>query len=221
MKIVCYFADAKGGHQDATLADYDVLWRVMQESVERHGYELIHLTSLHEPARCAHVVRYNVDPETIMFSREVCWLQFLQAQPPGEQVVLVEPDCYLLKQIPPLAPDNDCLLLVRPGRPMPSGFRLATVRATPFYEAVVQHYMTLPHAKKVMHGDVDSIAAVLGVNRDDASNPPRSFGTVDFEHRPWTDYTSKLWRHAVAWNFKGWSKKTMLEMAAGKMPKMR
>lgn len=221
MRIACYFAAAPdGAHPECSLADYDTIWPVMQKSVEDQGYELIHLTSLEDMARCRSVFRVDVDPATVMFSREIAWLRFLESLSDGEEAVLIEPDCVMRKPIPSLV-IGDAMLLSRPGRPMPSGFRLATNKAIPFYRAVVDHYTLASPERKVFHGDIDSTAHVLGIDRDCVRRLPLRWREVRFEHRNWLDYTSKLWRHAVAWNFKGTSKHIMLDMADGKMPEMR
>jgi len=221
MRIVCYFAADPNNSTEYKLADYDKIWPVMQQSVEAQGYTLIHLTSLDDRARCAQTARIDVDPSKIMLSREIAWMRFLEQLPDGEQAALIEPDCVLRKPIPPLADDKDAMLLLRPGKPMPSGFRLATNKALRFYREVVDLYRWATPEKQVMHGDVDSIAKVLGIDRGNAARLPHSWKTVRFEHRNWTDYTSKLWRHAVAWNFKGWSKDVMIDMANGIQPELR
>lgn len=227
MKICCYFAAAEGVHPNCTIADYDAIWPVMQKSVEAQGYELIHLTSLNEPARCKNVMRVDVDPATVMWSREHAWVAFLKTLEDDEQGVLVEPDCILLKPIPPLRKDADALLLSHRHN-IPPGFRLAKRTSLPFYEAVIEEYAKLPLESRVMHGDV---IAVMNLLRKDDPKPrlltidnktqpmfrlPASWNGVRFEHRNWIDYTSKLWRNAVAWNFKGTSKDKMLSIARGK-----
>jgi hypothetical protein len=222
MKIACYFAAAKNGaHPECSLEDYDRIWPVMMENVARHGYDLIHLTSLHDKPRARTVARIDVNPETVMLSREIAWLRFLEQLPHGEQAVLIEPDCVLRKPIPPLLAGKDALLLKRPGRPMPSGFRIATRRAIPFYKAVVDLYRWATPQKQTFHGDIDCTAKVLGIDRDCVRYLPSHWKTVHFEHRDWIDYTSKLWKKAVAWNFKGTSKHIMLDMALGIEPALR
>jgi hypothetical protein len=219
VKVVCYFADADGSHPHCSTAEYDRIWPVMQKSVERCGYELIQLTSRKDKPRCANVVRYDIDPATVMFSREVAWLAYLeQAQ---EEVVMVEPDCFMLRPVPPLADGKDMLLLQRPGRVLPSGFRLAKASAAPFYRAVVEEYSKWSHDDKVFHGDCKVHHLLLGIGKGGAIDPPTSWNSVQIEVRNWIDYTSKLWRRAVAWNFKGTSKDKMLAMADGHMPRMR
>lgn len=221
MKVVCYFAAAEGSHPNCSTADYDKMWPVMEASVNRCGYDLIHLTSQDDVARCERTVRVDVDPATVMYSRELAWLQFLEQHAEGQQVVLVEPDCFLLRSIPPLREDCDMMLLLRPGKSLPCGFRLATQGAIPFYREVVRRYSTLPDDQKVFHGDVRVHHEILGLGPLGANNIPRAACGVRIEQRDWTDYTSKLWKKAVAWNFKGTSKHIMLDMAKGKMPEMR
>jgi len=221
MKVVCYYAAVPGAHPHCEPSDYDKLWPVMQESVEKQGYELIHLTGPDEPARCDNVFRTVIRPETVMFSRELAWLDYLRSiDNDDEQIVLVEPDAFLLRPIPPLQ-HGDMMLLHRPGKSLPSGFRLCTRKAIPFYEAVVQNYRSYGFADKVFHGDVKVQHALLGLGPRGAVNIPRSCRGVRIEVRDWLDYTSKLWRNAIAWNFKGTSKHIMLEMAKGNMPRLR
>ena len=220
MRVVCYYAAAEGAHPHCAPTDYDRLWPVMQESVERQGYELTHLTTSDEPAKCKNVFRTVIRPETVMFSREVAWLDFLRTLPDGESAVLIEPDAYLLRPIPPLV-YGDMMLLYRPEKSLPSGFRLCTNRAIPYYEAVVQTYRSYSHADKGFHGDVKVQHKLLGLGTHGAINIPRSCRGVKIEVRNWIHYTSKLWHDAVAWNFKGTSKQIMLDMAEGKMPEMR
>lgn len=220
MRIVCYFAAAEGSHPHCSISDYDKMWPVMQASVERQGYELVHLTGMEDRARCRETFRVDVDPATVMFSREVAWLRFLNSLQDSETAVLIEPDCYLLRQIPDLHPSSDFMLLTRPGRVIPSGFRMARRTAMPFYEAVVDAYAKMPHEKKVFHGDVDAQHELLSVSRSHGI-PPSTWRGLVIERRNWIHYTSKLWRDAVAWNFKGTSKHYMLAMADGVMPEMR
>lgn len=220
MKVACYYAAAEGAHPHCTPSEYDIIWPVMQRSVERHGYELIHLTGQDDPAKCDNVFRTIIRPETVMFSREIAWVDFLRSLDDGEEAVLIEPDAYLNKPIPPLT-YGDMMLLHRPNKSLPSGFRLCTNKALPFYEAVVQNYRSYPYADKVFHGDVKVHHALLGLGKQGAVNIPRSCRGVRIEIRDWLDYTSKRWAKAVAWNFKGTSKTTMLQMAKGIMPELR
>lgn len=222
MKVVCYFAAAEGVHPHCTVAEYDEIWPVMQASVERQGYELIHLTGREDKARCKTVLRYDIDPAVVMYSREVAWAGFLETLEDGEQAVLVEPDAYLLRPIPPLRDDKDMLLLRRPGKSLPSGFRLAKRSALPFYREVVRVYSGMSDGLKKLHGDVAAQQQVLGVLPRGAGDLPAQWGSVHFEHRFFGEYTSKMLEGAVAWNFKGRSKEQMLKMARkGRFQEMR
>lgn len=221
MKIVCYFADADGAHPNCSTSDYDVMWPVMQRSVERHGYELIHLTDLHDKPRCTNTIRYDLDSRLVMFSREIAWLRFLESIDDNEQLVLVEPDAYLLRPIPPLADGKDVMFLHRPHKNIPCGFRLARKSAAPFYRAVVETYAKESDSNKTFHGDVGVHHALLGIGPSGIQSLPDRWRDIRIEHRNWIDYTSKLWKNAVAWNFKGTSKHYMLDLAKGKQPPLR
>lgn len=224
MKVACYFAAAEGAHPNCSTSDYDKMWPVMQASVERQGYQLIHLTTWNDPARCEKVFRVDADPATVMFSREVAWLEFLYSLEDDEEAVLVEPDAYLLRPIPQLAIGADMMLLRR-YKTLPCGFRLAKKSAIPFYEAVVREYDKMDREHKTFHGDAQTHHRLLGIGprgaRFEGYGSFMRWESVNIEIRDWLDYTSKLWRKAVAWNFKGDSKHIMLAMADGKMPAMR
>lgn len=219
MKVVCYYAAMPGAHPHCEPADYDTIWPLMQKSVEAQGYELTHLTSLKEPAKCDSVYRVDIDPALVMFSREHAWLEYLKQLPEDETAVLVEPDAYLLRPIPELK--GDMMLLERPGKSLPCGFRMATKRAVPFYEAVCRLYSNYDDDDKVFHGDVKVHHKLLKLGARGAYGIPNHWNGVTIERRDWLDYTSKRWAKAVAWNFKGTSKHIMLDMAKGKMPELR
>lgn len=209
MIVCCYYSPVVGGHPHCTPSEYDQIWPVMQRSVEAQGYELVHLTTRDAEAKCAKVFRYDGDPNLVMWTRELAWLEFLRSVPDDEQVVMVEPDCMLLRQVPRLHNNADLMLLRRYKGTVPAGFRLARKSAIPFYEAVVAEYSTYPEEHKKFHGDAGALLAV-------AKRPG-----WNIEWRSWLLYTSKLWRDAVAWNFKGTSKITMLEIAKGAKPQLR
>jgi len=209
MRIACYYAAAPGTHPNATPELYDRIWPIMQDSLLEHGYELDHLTDLEDKARGHRCFRFDVDPATVMFSREIAWLRYLERLPPGETAVMVEPDCLLRKPIPELT-DGAFLMLRRPGASPPSGFRMATREAIPFYEAMVRHYNGLSREEQVFHGDVRCLRELLGIKPRGAGDMPRMWRGIPIEVRNASDYTTHGTPDAVAWNFKGSSKPRML-----------
>ena len=209
MIVTCYYSPVEGGHPSCDTSLYDDLWPIMLKSCARLGYKVVHLTTKDAEAKTDNVVRYDLDPEKVMFSREVAWLRFLESMGNDtEQVVLVEPDAILRKPIPPLT-TGDVMFLRRPNKNEPCGFRLATRKAAPLYERIVSIYSTLTDADKRFHGDVNAHHQALGIR--DATTIPSKVGSVNIEVRNWEHYTTAMKRaDAVAWNFKGTSKPKML-----------
>jgi len=208
MKIVCYYAAAAGAHPDADPELYDRIWPIMLKSFADHGHDVIHLTDLDDMARSDLCYRFDVDPKTVIYSRELAWLGFLNRLAVGEVAVLVEPDAILRKPIAPL--EGDMLLLTRPGKSIPCGFRMATRAAIPFYEEIVRRMGTYPREQKVFHGDVRAHRETLKLPRGESGYLPSEWDGVLIESRPAEFYTD---RHpdATLWNFKGRSKKDMLQ----------
>ena len=210
MRVCCYFAYAEGAHPLAGRGDYDALIPVMSKFVHRHGYKLDHLTCGDEPAFGDRCIRHaDLDPRFVMWNREVAWLRYLQELPEGEQAVLVEPDCLLLRKIPPLT-DADLMLLQRDGETPSPGFRLAKRSSLPLYEEVVRVYSEMGDDLRVIHGDVIALRVALDAKR---SVVPSQWRGLRIEVRKFFDYCGKphlLHSGTVALNFKGGSKQRMV-----------
>lgn len=202
MRYVVYFVPREGVHPHATLSDYDKLWPIMKRSVNALGHKLVHLTDTETPSRGDDAFRVAVDPATTIMSRDIAWLRYLKALPEGEQACMIEPDTILMKDVPRLGDGADLVLLRRSKPIIPGWFKLASNRAVPFFQEIVDEYANIPEQDHAFHGDVTALHRVVA---------RRTHGCV-IEWRDWIRYGFRKALHLdpILLQFKGHSKQEML-----------
>lgn len=213
MIYCCYFVPREGAHPTAVLSDYAKLWPIMHRSLRKLGHQLVHITDMHTPSWGDSVARFNVDPATTVYSRDVAWLRFVESLPHDEHACMIEPDTMMLKDIPPIKPGFDMVLLSRPQKTIPGWFKLARRRAVPFLREVVSRYDGQPDERRVFHGDIFALhrAVGLGDNERAVTIPSLAHG-VRIEIRDWTRYGFRKSPNSDPFflQFKGTSKHEML-----------
>jgi hypothetical protein len=208
---VCFFVPNADCHPDFELGIYDAIWPIMHRSLRDNGCELVHLTDAVTTSRGDSVFRVDgIDPKKTMLSRDIAWLRFLEQMPKDDQVCMVEPDTMMVRPVTPLDDEHDLVLLRRYANISP-GFRLAKKTSLPFYRAVMAAWKGVPVEKHVFHGDVDALHAATGAT--DAMHIPLRRHGCSIDIRGWEYYIGKGSKNAELWNFKGTSKRAMLQFA--------
>lgn len=216
MIYTCYFVPKAGIHPTASVDIYEKLWPIMLKSVHKLGHKLVHITDSTTPSWGDSVYRVpGLDADTTIYSRDVAWLHYLRHLPIGEQACMIEPDTYMLREMPPLATGCNMALLTRPSKQVPGWFRLSTRRAVTFYQALVDHYQDLSREQHVFHGDIIALHRALGLPENGKAHwiPSYAHG-AHIESRNWLQYGfRKGGGNPVMWQFKGTSKDEMLALA--------
>lgn len=214
MRYCVFFVPRDGVHPCASLDLYRKLWPIMHESVARLGHRLTHITDLQTECWGDDVFRIDLDPSTTIYSRDIAWLAFLQSMPDGEQACMIEPDTYMLREVPPIGDRHDLVVLRRPISRVPGWFRLATNRAVPFYREVVRQYDRMDESMRVFHGDILAIHRTLGIADDAKADVfPSMVHGCRIEVRDWVLYGFRKTRGQYFLQFKGTSKEQMLALA--------
>lgn len=163
MKVVIYHADAskvKKFEPDT----YKNLTVGFRENLENFGLELIHLTAKGHEGWGNTNYFYDVDPEQINYSREICFVDFIKNTAKDDEVYwFTEPDHRLIDLFPPL--DCDLALLYRHEDycPVPPSWRLAKKSAAPLFEEIFEVYnrnITADYNPIVWGGDSDAMRAL-------------------------------------------------------------
>lgn len=208
MKLVVYHASA--WHPNHPVGIYDKLWPIFLDHAHRHGYEVTQLTDEKDVQRGDVVLRFPVDANVPMFSREVCWVNYLRHADPSEQHCMVEPDMLIQRKIPELGPGKDLAVLARPRESLCPGFRLCLTTALPFYERILHHFThDVPVKMRAWHGDVAAMHLAMNWPPTGHSGiPPKRWGNLHIEKRRWFDYWERF-QGAVIYHYKGSSKADM------------
>jgi hypothetical protein len=212
MKLVVYHAEA--AHPDHDHGIYEKLWPVFMAHAHEHGYEVTQLTSEFGTQYGDHVLRFPIEPALPMFSREVCWVEYLKKHAdPQEQHCLLEPDMVIRRPIPELPPGKDFMLLDRTGDILQPSLRVVRLTALPFYEHLLDMFKHgVPMDKRAWYGDCHAMHMAFGLPADvPVEQMPAKWRHLDIDVRSQHDYGNTWPKNddAYIWHFKGTSKSRM------------
>jgi hypothetical protein len=214
MKIVVYWARAEGAHPRVAPSMSEQVWPVMHRRVKALGYDLTLLTAAGERIDLPHDHRidFNVDAELCALAREQAWTRYLESHlGAGEQVTMIEPDCYLCSRIPEIANGFDLVLFWRDRPPAPTCFRIARKSALPYYKRMLEIASSLTPQQHVWGCD---ITAQHKLTKNPSNYNKRICGARveqrHYRHYCMPDNRSKA--DAVAWMFNGPDKLRMLAL---------
>lgn len=154
MKVVIYHAESKNYpflkrenlYRDLTLA--------LKKNVNSFGFSLIHLTTKGQETWGDENYFYDLDPDQIVYNRELCFLEFLKNTAEDNEVYwFTEPDSRINKIFPVL--ENDIDFLIRNDKvPISPAWRLAKRTAVPVFEELLSCFNS---SEKSWNGDGDAI----------------------------------------------------------------
>jgi len=207
-----YFAAAEGAHPCvSSVSIYKDLWEVMIGAVHRLGHEVVHITDMASESWGDHVFRVDVDPLTVVYSRDVAWAAFVESLDDDSQAMMIEPDTLMLRPVPPLQPASDLCVLTRPGNGVPGWFRLSKKSSLPFYRDVVDAYDDMDSKLRVFHGDIGAVHRVLGIKDGGYAEDLKLVASgCTIETRSWLQYGYRKGIDPYFLQFKGTSKEQML-----------
>jgi hypothetical protein len=211
MIYAVFFVPAEGVHPVAKLEWYPKLWSRMHESARKLGIQITHLTDTHTESWGDQVFRTELDPLKTVYSRDVSWARFVEQLEPGQQACMIEPDTILCKHVPPIRPCHDLVVLRRPEKCVPGGFKLATREAAPFYRKVVENYAHVPTELHSFHGDIHALHRTLGIKPGERAHTiPRIVEGCRIEARDWYAYGYRKHPDPYLLQYKGTSKTQLL-----------
>lgn len=205
MKIAIFWAWAEGAHPSGRLDVYKQIWPVMHRRVKEVGYKLTWLTvpSEKNDMPCDERLNFDVtDVRRSALAREEAWMQYLERHVSDtDQVAQIEPDTYLRREIPPLGPDHDMILIRRDKPPTPTCFKLVKKSAMPFYAEILKRIPTLHSSLHTWCGDAAAQEQLV----PDCRRPPSEVFGVRIEVREFRDYclTQGGNGNAVCWTYNG------------------
>jgi hypothetical protein len=203
-----YFAQSTHPHPCGEVPPYRDQWAAMHRSARKLGLKVWHLTDRSSESWGDETFRSDVDPDTIVYSRDVAWAQFIRQLPDGEQACMIEPDCIMLKKIPPT--NRDMVLLHRPHKVPAGWFKLGTRKAAPFFDAVAEEYSSMTPEEHVWHGDITAIMNLIGTKGGERGwKVPATVKGVQIESRPCALYGGEKKANAFFHQYKGSSKSKM------------
>ncbi len=160
MRIVVYHASFENDEK------YEKCWSELIRSAHSHGYTVIQLTAKDEATTYGDdVLRFDVVPRTMNYSREICLAAFLSEHAEAdEQYVLLEPDFSILRPLPGIPDGIDLVLLSREYRQKNAvpGVRFFRRSALPFFERCRDECSEMTVKKKRWNCDVKAMAKVIG-----------------------------------------------------------
>lgn len=221
MNVVVYYARCYA-HPEFPPSINERLWPIMARRVSDMGYRITMLTT---PKSGADKLEHDelieigedaegktIDPGKCALAREQAWHRYLRDWlPDGEQALMIEPDIYLHKRVPPLE-DADLLLLRRGNNPFLTCFRLCTNKAEPYYARMRRIAMKSSDDRQRWYADIDAQEQIIG-----AKSWP--FGGeiegVKVKVSDWNLYLTHApeTRSGYAWAFNGRRKLEMLGYA--------
>jgi hypothetical protein len=193
MKVVMYHADAWKTQKFEPDA-YKKLTVGFKKNLEMFGIELIHLTSNGHEGWGHTNYFYDVDPELINYSREICFVDFIKNTAKEDEIYLfTEPDHRLVELFPPL--DGDLALLYRTGDfcPVPPSWRLARKSATPIFEEIFEVYnrtVTNEYNPLVWGGDSDAMKT-LWERMGQPAFGKTVYNNLNIDFRVYKEYATK------------------------------
>lgn len=154
MKVVVYHADSQKYPFPIRDGLYKDLMTTLRRNVNSFGYKLIHLTTKNKEGWGDENYYYDLDPDQIVFNRELCFVDFLKNNSKdGETYWFTEPDSRINKIFPSL--ENDVDFLIRNDAvPMSPAWRLAKNTALPAFEELLSCFSS---DEKAWSGDTSSI----------------------------------------------------------------
>lgn len=165
MQIVVYYAAFE--RQEV----YEELWPPFLASCHRNGYHVTQLTSRHEkPVFGDAVIRFDIDPSLIVYSREICFAEFLEKHAADDETYFfTEHDSLILSRLPEIPTGIDLVLTTRNykrGGNVNPGMRFARRSALPFFQAwrdecAKETDLRNGIPKQRWHGDVDALTRVI------------------------------------------------------------
>ena len=189
MKAVVYHADARFAWGDPVGDLYAKLFAIFRKNCHSFGIQLVHLTLDGLPGWGDENKTYaNLDPKNVVLNREECFSAFLSTAP-NDTYWFCEPDFHIFRAFPELK--TDCAMVYRPNDdvPMCPAWRLATPKATPFFEKLrdaLRAVQPRPGVGFDWHGDSEAFTKVwneMGSPTEDAE-----YMGIKFEFRKYEDY---------------------------------
>lgn len=192
MKVVIYHADAwktKKFEPDT----YKNLTAGFKKNLESFGLELIHLTANGHKGWGHTNYFYDVDPEQINYSREICFVDFIKNTAEENEIYwFTEPDHRLIELFPPLEGDLALLYRHEDFCPVPPSWRLARKSATPIFEEIFEVYnrtVTADYNPLVWGGDSDAMKS-LWTRMGQPMFGPMTYKNLSVEFRNYKEYSN-------------------------------
>lgn len=216
MKVAIYYARCDA-HPEAPASLNERIWPVMHRRVLACGYKLTLLTTNESLAsglsRDETVVipkdwrGETINPLHCAFAREQVWATYLMGL--DGKVLMVEPDTYLRKPVPP--PRSDLVLFRRKDKPVtPTCIRICRGSARHYYAEMADRIRSMPESLKVWYGDIKAQDSIL------SGEHPQTVCGVTVEWRDAAFYCFPKGKQSAeapfAWCFNGANKKKMLDL---------
>lgn len=139
MKVIVYHANSPNNHGDEI---YKKLFFLLKKNVNQFGFPLVHLTTTNHEAYGDETYFYDLDPEEIVYNRELCFIEYLKHTADKNEVYwFTEPDSRINNQFPSLNNDID-LLYRNDAIPITPAWRLAKKSALPIFETILSYFDT-------------------------------------------------------------------------------
>ena len=188
----------------------------MYRQVKALGYELTLLSANGERVDMPydHRFDFDVNPQQCALAREQAWSRFLvDCVGKDETVLMVEPDTYLRKHIPPVQDGKDLVVFKRNMRPAPCCFRITKGSGAPYYVEMARLAASFAPHFLIWYCDIEAQETMLGYARDPMHVPAVVAG-CRIEVRDTEDYCMEKNKQAFASCFNGnRGKKRMLKLA--------
>ena len=195
MKAVIYHCPAKP-LWDAPEQSYERLFEGFIRNTQPYVDDVIHITLAgHRGMGTVNVHALDLDPENIMYNRELLFARWLEYDLSDEVYWFTEPDARISKPFPPLDKEIDAALLWRDDDVhITPSFRLCRRSAYPLFQWTLDHYdMT----KMDWHGDSEAFNA-LYIDMGKPKGPGCfTWNGLNIELRPYFDYSRRNSRYVT------------------------